>query len=328
MNKLPLISVIVPAYNAAKWLRACCESVFAQTYPNMELVVIDDGSTDETLALAESLAEGKENVRVIHTENGGVCKARNTGIEAAAGEYITFLDSDDLLVGNALETLYSELMAAQADIAVGWKCNMTADGEDLGCPFERTAGVFEGTEGLKLSLEDYPAMYAVWGKLYKRSAIGEIRFVEGKKVHEDSFFVFECLMKQPRVVICDSVVLRYRFSENSASRSGFSDKFLDILYFAERKQAMIEQNYPELFALSENVIVKANMALLWNLLRTNDRKYKDVQKKAIQAVLDRRQYYKTAIQSDAKLFWLLTHRLYGAYKALHRVKKQIESLRT
>lgn len=321
MTELPLISVIVPAYNAEKWLAECCESVFLQAYPNIELLIIDDGSVDGTFSLADSLADGKENVRVIHTDNGGVCRARNIGLDAARGEYITFLDADDALTENALELLYRELTANNADIAIGWKRNMSPDGRDLGNAYQPMSGLYTATQGLRLSLEDHPAVHSVWGKLYKRTAIGDIRFVEGKKVHEDSFFVFECLAMQPRVVICDEIVIRYRLSENSASRSGFSDKFLDIIYFAEQKRAVVKERFPEYLALSENVIVKANMALLWNLLNTNDPRYKEIEKKAIKDVLERKQYYRTALGSDARLFWLLTHHLYGFYKLLHTVKR-------
>lgn len=324
MSILPQISVIMPAYNAEKWLAESCESVFRQTYSNIELIVVDDGSVDATYDLAMKLADSDQRMRVIHTENGGVCRARNIGIRAATGEYIAFLDADDVLTKHALECLFSAISKEGADIAIGWKSNMTSSGEHIGCPYERITGVFSGTEGLKLSLEDHPAMYAVWGKLYKRTAIGDIRFVEGKKVHEDSFFVFECLLKQPRIVVCNDLVLHYRLSENSASRSDFSEKVFDILYFAERKHDIIKEYYPEFTALGENIIVKANMALLWNLLRTDDPKYTDIQKKAIKAVLDRRIYYRTAIKSDAKLFWILTHRLYGVYKMLYIIKRKFD----
>ncbi|MBQ7345282.1 MAG: glycosyltransferase [Oscillospiraceae bacterium] len=323
MDRLPLISVIVPAYNSEKWLKDCCYSVFCQSYPNVELIIVDDGSTDGTLALATKLADGKEHVKVIHTENGGVCRARNNGLDAAVGSYITFLDADDVLMSDALEVLYSGMIREDADISIGWKSNMTANGADLGCPYERISGVFCGTEALRLSLEDHPAMYAVWGKLYKRDAIGDVRFVEGRRVHEDSFFVFQCLLKQPKVVIGDEIVLRYRISENSASRSGFSDKFFDIIAFAERKKVLVGENYPEYLPLAENVIVKANMALLKNLVKTKAPQYRDCEKKAINEILTRKAYYKTAIKSDARWFWILTHRLYGLYKMLYMVKNKM-----
>ena len=116
MTELPLISVIVPAYNSERWLEECFNSFYRQTYQNTELIMIDDGSGDSTLSLARRLAEGKNNVHVIHTENGGVCRARNIGLESAQGEYISFLDSDDMLTDNALEVLFQNLVEKDADI--------------------------------------------------------------------------------------------------------------------------------------------------------------------------------------------------------------------
>lgn len=323
MNDYPLISVIIPSYNAEKWIYDCCMSVFSQTYPNIELIIVDDGSTDDTFSLVSDIAQERDNVRILHIENSGVCCARNKGIEISKGDYISFLDSDDTLFNNALEVLYYNLTFANADISVGWKTNMTAEGKELGCPYERIKGVFSGTEALKLSLEDHPSMYAVWGKLYKRNAIGDVRFIEGRKVHEDSFFLFECLLKQPKVVLCDELVLRYRISENSASRCGFSDKFLDILFFADQKKNLIENNYPELHSLSENVIIKANMALLKNLIKTKEPEYKKVEKKAINDILIRKSYYKKISKIDDRLFWIITHRLYSLYKALYMIKTRV-----
>ena len=327
MNELPLVSIIVPAYNSERWLVDCCGSVFGQTYPNIELIIVDDGSSDGTYDLAIELAYGKPNVHVIHMENGGVSRARNAGLEAASGAYIAFLDADDILIDNAIEVLYSKLISENAEIAIGWKSNMTSDGMELGCPYEPISGVFDGKEGLKLSLEDHPSMYAVWGKLYKREAIADVRFEEGKRAHEDSFFVFECLLKRPRVIVCDNIVIHYRLSENSASRSSFSNKYNDILYFANQKSSIIKERYPEFLSLAENVIVKANMAVLWNLLRTKDPQCREIEKKAIKDVLARRKYYKSASKSDAKLFWILTHRLYGVCKLFFVLRDRLNMLR-
>ena len=141
-------------------------------------------------------------------------------------------------------------------------------------------------------------------------------------MHEDSYFVFECLLKHPKIVICDDIVISYRLSDNSASREQFSEKLFDITYFAERKKDIIEKAYPEFLPLAENVIVKANMALLWNLLRTDDPRYKSAEKAAIKNVCDRKSYYIMAKKSDAKLFWILTHHLYGVYKLLYKLRSK------
>ena len=316
-----VISVIVPAYNAEKWLPACCGSVFAQSYDNWELIIVDDGSTDGTLHTAQQLAEGRENVRVIHTENGGVCHARNTGLDAAKGDLITFVDADDELTTQALEKLYHLIRENDADIAIGWKTNMTSDGAEIGCPYERASAVWTGTQALEQSLKDHPASYSVWGKLYKRAVVEELRFVEGRKVHEDSFFLFQCLLKQPKVAMTEEVVLRYRLSENSASRGGFSDKMFDILYFAEEKYRLIAENFPQFQGLAQNVLVKAHMALLQNLCNTGDPKYRQAEKISLRAVQDNRRSFVPATPANQRWFFILIHHLYRPYKWLYRMRK-------
>lgn len=325
MSDFPLISIIIPAYNAGKWLIFCLNSIFNQTYLNWEAIIIDDGSQDDTLKIANKLAADNERVRVLHTKNGGVCRARNMGLEAAAGEFITFLDADDMLLPDALERLYGAIIIDDADIAIGWKTNIKEDGTDLGCPYRREKAILAGTQALEWSMSDHPAMYAVWGKLYKKEAIGNVRFVEGKRVHEDSFFVFQCCLNQPKVSICQDIVLQYRLSENSASRTEFSDKFFDILFFAKEKKALIENYCPKLIPLAKNVLVKANMALLRNLCKVRDSQYRTIEKNCIQSVIEDKAYYKTAIKSDQRWFFIITHRLYWPYKLLFVARRLLFS---
>lgn len=317
-----MISVIVPAYNAEKWLADCCRSVFDQTLSDWELILVDDGSTDDTLSIAQKLAVGRPNVRVLHTTNGGVCHARNTGLDAARGEYVTFLDADDLLMPDGLERLYDLLIEQDCDIAIGWKTNMTAEGKDLGCPYARSSALWQGTEPLEHSLQDHPATYSVWGKLYRRSVVADVRFVGGRKVHEDSFFLFQCLLKEPKVAVTEEIVLRYRLSQNSASRGAFSEKLFDILYFAEQKKTLIDQCYPQFGALGKNVLVKAHMALLQNLCNTNDPKYRQAEKDSIRAVIRDKAYFIPATGANKKWFFIITHHFYGLYKLLYRLRRR------
>lgn len=205
---------------------------------------------------------------MIHTENGGVCRARNVGLDAAKGEYIAFLDADDLLMPDALEFLLNALCTNHCDIAIGKKVSFKPDGSEIHMDYPEKCEKWTGKEALQKSLEDHPATYSVWGKLYRHALIKDIRFVEGKKVHEDSFFLFQCLMCRPDVIVCNDNVLRYRISTNSASRSPFSEKLFDILYFAEEKARLVEESYPELAQFIPNLRVKANMALLKNMCKT------------------------------------------------------------
>lgn len=317
MDKYPLISVIVPAYNAEKWIEQACESVIEQTYENVELIVVDDGSSDDTYEILQNIARQHLSVNVIHTENGGVCKARNKGLDLASGEYITFLDADDVLISDALEKMYEAIIKYNADIVAAGRMNISSDGTELNCPYPKISGVWKGTQALEFSLRDHPSSYTVWGKLYKKSVIDGVRFVEGKRVNEDSFFVFQCFLKKPTVALISDTVLKYRLTENSASRSAFSEKFFDILYFAELKKKHIDELYPEFFALSENVLIKAHLSFLKNLCKTKEKKYFSDEKKSIMEIKKRRKFFIPAIKGEKQMFWIVTHNLYSIYKYIY-----------
>ena len=257
----PRISVIVPVYNARRYLETCIASVLSQSYSSLELLLIDDGSTDGSGAICDAWQAKDSRVRVIHTENRGVSSARNTGIETATGDYIAFLDADDALLDEALTTMYGLLLEHGCDIAVCTKLSFNADGTHCMVDFPATFELWSAKQGLEASLRDHPATYSVWGKLYRKAAIGDLRFVPGRNIHEDSFFIFQCMLKEPKVVVQNTAVIHYNISENSASRGSFSDKYLDILYYAEQKQSLILAQAPEYAALAENVMVKAHMAL-------------------------------------------------------------------
>lgn len=319
-NNMPLISVIIPAYNAEDTIWRACYSVMLQTYPNVELVVVNDGSTDGTWQILQEFELAHGNVQCIDQKNGGVSKARNVGMEYAKGEYIAFLDADDEMTPGCLARLYGVAVENDCDIVAGNYNRFYPDGSIKGkaYTFEKPLSIWEGKEALEHSLRDYPATYSVWGKLYRRTAVENVRFVEGKRIHEDTFFLFQLFLNQPKMAVLDEIVTNHYMVQGSASRVGFSEKFLDILYFAKRKCEIIEKEYPEYLALAKNVLVKACLALL-NVMRSNrDSKYKDVERECIAAVLENQQYFIPAIPRDKKMFWVIKLRLFWLYKWVYR----------
>ena len=260
------ISVIVPVYNAERYLKGTIDSVLSQPV-NLELILVDDGSADGSGAICDCYASEHANVRVFHTENRGVSHARNVGLDHATGRYITFLDADDELCAGALDLLLKLLLDHNADIAVGKKLTITRSGEEKHFMFPQKTELWTGTDGVQNALADHPATYTVWGKLYRAELVRDIRFVEGMRVHEDSFFVFSCMLREPCVIVADEAVVRYHLSENSASRSKVTDKHLDILRLAQKKQEMTAAKYPQFQRLAENMMLKAHLALLNSFFR-------------------------------------------------------------
>lgn len=305
------ISIIVPAYNAERWIEDCCRSVFRQTYEKWELIVIDDGSTDNTAAILAALAAKEPRLRCVTQKKGGVSRARNTGLSLAAGEYVTFLDADDLLLPDALETLGK----AEADIVVGWKTEFDDSGRDLGCPYPRKRELWTDTEGLRQCLLDHPATYAVWGKLYRREILEGLTFPEGVSVQEDSFFLFQLMLSRPHVAVTDRIVLRHRIHPESLSRTA-GQRLLDIPKLARRKLELLREQYPHLEEMGRNLLVKADMALLENL--AGERGFRQEERRAIRELRANARYFRPASKRNRRWFRLIFLGLYWPYKWLRR----------
>lgn len=323
----PRISVIVPVYNARRYLETCIASVLSQSYSSLELLLIDDGSTDGSGAICDAWQAKDSRVRVIHTENRGVSSARNTGIETATGDYIAFLDADDALLDEALTTMYGLLLEHGCDIAVCTKLSFNADGTHCMVDFPATFELWSAKQGLEASLRDHPATYSVWGKLYRKAAIGDIRFVPGRNIHEDSFFIFQCMLKEPKVVVQNTAVIHYNISENSASRGSFSDKYLDILYYAEQKQSLILAQAPEYAALAENVMLKAHMALLKKLTVSTDPRCRKLERTSLRYVRRHRHAFISTGASDTRLYRYILYRFYYPRKMLLHIMMKAGKLK-
>ena len=307
------ISVIVPAYNAEKYIIECLNSIENQTYQNVEIIVVDDGSTDNTYTVVEEYAKNRNNIILFHQENGGVCAARNKGIEISSGEYITFLDADDYFLTDTLQVLFDTITSRNADIVGGTVVNEDTSGS----PDDVEPVIWSGEQGLINALNDHPFTYSSCGKLFKRDFLNSTRFVNGKRIHEDSFFVFCMMVKQPKVVIVNKPVYIYRYNPNSASHAEFSDKFFDILYFANEKCRIIEDQYPQLVKKSYNVLVKAHLALLHCFLRTNDKKYNKDIDASIKAVRKFGRYFVAAIRTDKRFFLIVKFGFFRIFRILY-----------
>ena len=141
MKTLPLITVIVPVYNVEKYLRECIDSILAQTYPNVELILVDDGSKDNSGKICDEYATTNPNVIVIHSKNGGLSAARNKGLDKARGEFIMFVDSDDFIDSNTIDALYELYCCYGADVVGSQLSTTTTDGSLIGVDDRMTQDV-------------------------------------------------------------------------------------------------------------------------------------------------------------------------------------------
>lgn len=288
-----------------------------QSVSDLELILVDDGSPDNCGAICDEYALKDNRIKVFHQENGGVCSARNKGIDNATGEYVSFVDSDDYLENNALEILYDDIVSYNADIS----CALTTNDKNQGVANLENGlyEVWQGSEPLKEAL-DNRFTYSSCAKLFKRDLIGDTRFEVGRKIHEDSFFNFSVLIKKPTVVVRNVGLYNYVNNPESASHSQFSEKFYDILYFANKKKELANEQFPEFQAEVNNTIVKANLAMLHAFCNTNDKKYKKDIKECIKTVKRLKAYFVPAVPGDQKFFNVVTHNLYGIFKIYYNLR--------
>lgn len=208
-NQNDLLSVIVAAYNIEEYIEKGVKSICDQTYRNLEIIVVDDGSTDNTGSICERLATEDARVRVIHKENGGPAEARNVGIAKAKGAYIGFVDGDDWIDSDMYEKMLSALKEQQADVAICryrhvYKSHTEDDSVDR-------AVLFEGQEALQYYVqetEEYAIQNAAWNKLYTREILADIAFPAGKW-YEDIMFATMVLGRAKRCIYLDTALYNY-----------------------------------------------------------------------------------------------------------------------
>lgn len=314
------VSVIVPVYNTDRYLAACIESIINQTYKNLEILIIDDGSTDTSLSICMEYASRDERIRVVQQENMGVSAARNKGLAIMTGDFFLFVDSDDELKDFAIEFLLKDILEHTADMASAVKCLVNADGTTISPYDDHRLMVYSGLDMLKLSLGGERQTNSACAKLYRASFFRSIRFEQGRKINEDGFFLFQCYALKPKVVQHNENVYLYNIRAGSNSRSIFSDKYLDILYFCERKKDIVKKNFPELADELVTMEVSAHLFFLQNLCRTTDRRYLEMQKASIKLV---KQYYKDFYcmnKYERKMSWIVAHGLYPIYKMAVRLR--------
>lgn len=212
------ISVIIPIYKVEAYLEKCVISVRHQSYQNLEIILVDDGSPDGCGELCDRFAEEDPRIRVLHKENGGLSDARNKGLDIATGEYILFVDSDDFIHPQMVEILYRNLQAAEADISV---CGFLSveEGEEVSLALsgESKTEVFEGEEVMHCLQHRNLLTVVAWNKLYKRSLFAELRYPKGK-LHEDEFLIHHLLHQCKRIVYTDGKL--YYYLQRSGSIMG------------------------------------------------------------------------------------------------------------
>jgi len=242
INK-PLISVVVPIYKVEPYLEKCVESILAQTYSNLEIILVDDGSPDNCGRICDNLKQKDTRIRVIHKANGGLSTARNAGIDIARGEYIGFVDSDDTIEPYMYAKLYDAIRRDKTKLAVCAANYVFEDGKVLKKPGIGKDTVFNFSQAI-IEMNSHRIFdMAAWSKLFHRELFGDLRFPVGK-LSEDYYIMFHLIDRAQRVSYVDTACYNYLQRKNSITRS---DKINhDHEYAALEQMKFLDMKYPEM----------------------------------------------------------------------------------
>ena len=314
-----LVSIIVPIFNSEKYIRRCIASVLEQSYSNFELILVDDGSTDASQLISEEYATRDNRIRVIHQENQGVSAARNAGIEASSGEYLMFVDSDDTLKNHAIMTLVEDAEHYGADVVSTIESKIDENGVEKVFSEDNSLYIYTGLNPLKMSLNYNKHTYSLHGKLFKFDFVDDIRFVNGRNINEDGYYIFQCYSKCPVLVQHNISTYCYFFRNDSLSRSIFSEKYFDMLYFSEQKKKTIQTRFPWLINEALNMEVSTHLFFLGALCKASGKKYRRVEKESIQFVRANYKNYHSDNKYETRMSKIVYWGLFPLYKFFLKV---------
>lgn len=246
-----LITVIVPIYNVEKYVRKCIDSIINQSYKNLEIILVDDGSPDKCGIICDKYAEKDSRIRVIHKKNGGLSDARNVALDVMKGNYVTFIDSDDYIDIEYISYLYDLINHYNADISICGYKYITEEGKVLNHPSDDNTILIMNQE--KAFFELLNSQYfsnSSCGKLFKSDCFNGIRYPCGR-LYEDVATTYKTFFKSKKIVFGAHSLYFYLYRVGSISKQKFSLARMDGIYFAEKMVKDIKRKFPSLWHIGE-----------------------------------------------------------------------------
>jgi len=272
--KSPLVSVIVPVYNAEKYIKRCIKSILCQTYQNMEIIVIDDSSNDKSREICEKMADMDTRIRFISKRKEGAGYARNLGMDMAHGEYLMFIDADDYLMKDCLSRMIEVALKEQAGI-VKCKWRRGKEEEYKTISEKKRYKSYNHIEAFRTR----EVNIAVHGKLYHRKVIGNIRYPK-VTTHDDEFIVYKFIYAANKIIVLDEVYYYYYMSSDSIMRQKREKMPLDFIEaYKERIAYFEERNEKELVGISHKEL---SIRIMLAYLSYRKYKYSALSKKDIE----------------------------------------------
>lgn len=250
-----LITIIVPVYNGEKYIQKCLDSILQQTYDNYEILIVNDGSTDETLEIAMQYEKKYENVRIVTKENQGLPQARKTGVENANGSYIGFVDVDDWVDPEMYEVLHRLCVEKEAHVAC---CGMMLEFGKKGIAQfkdETRECVYSSAEALVQLNQRADVRVYVCNKLFAKEVFEDIEFPEGNFIGEDYYIVTQILSKELNVAWASKCMYHYLQSDGTMSHCGFSESHKLAYQNYKKRSVLLSEQFPQYTSLFENYVL-------------------------------------------------------------------------
>lgn len=259
-----LISVIIPVYNVEKYLKNCLDSVINQTYKNIEIILVDDGSTDDCPNICDEYALKDTKIKVIHKQNGGLSDARNVGIEQARGKYITFIDSDDDVETEYVEYLYNLLITNNTKMSIAAH-TVVSKKNKINYGIGYLDKVLTTEECLDRMLCEKGFFISACAKLYSKELFDDIEFPRGK-LNEDNGTIYKLIFKCENIAYGNKSIYNYYKRENSITTSKFTLKKMDLIELTDKMCDEIDEKFPQLKESTDKKRITSRFSILRQML--------------------------------------------------------------
>lgn len=307
------VSVIVPVYNVEQYLRRCVDTLLVQTYKNIEIILVDDGATDSSGEICDEYAELYKNVHVIHKKNGGLSSARNSGIEVASGNWLAFVDSDDSIEPEFVETLYTLCKKYKTLMSV---CKGKKIYEDGSVSIDRTRHV-DATNGILVSkyylLKGYDGFWGTsWNRLCHKDLFRNVRFPEGK-IHEDEATTYKLVYQCDQIAVVDKVLYNYYIRSGSITTDIRNKTNLDILDILIEKIDFFSADG------DKKMMIAAIVELLFTILEVNQN-YRELGIEDFEFKILFKKWYTALSESHAPFIVRYILQFYKIIPSLYKMK--------
>ena len=313
-----MISIIIPIYNVEKYLEKCLDSILNQTYKNLEIILIDDGSTDNSPNICNSYCEKDKRIKIIHKNNEGVSSARNKGIELSKGKYIVFIDSDDYVSNEHIEVLYDCIISNNVDLVISNLIDISEDGIILNNE-EKESFLMNKDQCLKELLSEDNFYHLCCGNIYRKDLLEKIRFNCKYRIAEDLDFLYRYIKQISSAYFLSKNTYYYLKREGSATNSIYSEKWNDelkICNFIISEMVELENNFHK-YAKRKYIRLNINQAYRFKLNKNQTKILKNNIK------IYKNEMFNSKLFDKEKLKIFLLLKSYYLFKIVSNIKDKI-----